>query len=165
MPAPDWMPTGLAKGLVAAIIMTAVLLLDNQIEAHVLQPFVVGRYVRIHPLAVVLSLAAAGLLFGITGAIIAVPVVASVNSAVRAALAMRDAPAAAGAIGAGPRPRAPAAADATAAPPPGSPLAAGPVEERAPVMEVTSAVPDPDVPGEPLVEIRGDGEDPPPGRG
>jgi predicted PurR-regulated permease PerM len=81
---------GLAKGLVAAIVMTAVLLLDNQIEAHLLQPFVVGRYVRIHPLAVVLSLAAAGLLFGIVGAIIAVPVVASVNSAVRAALALRD---------------------------------------------------------------------------
>ncbi|HET6965057.1 MAG TPA: AI-2E family transporter [Acidimicrobiales bacterium] len=82
---------GLAKGLVAAIVMTAVLLLDNQVEAHVLQPFVVGRYVRIHPLAVVLSLAAAGLLFGIVGAIIAVPVVAVVNSAVRAALAHRHA--------------------------------------------------------------------------
>lgn len=80
---------GLSKGLVAAIVMTALLLLDNQVEAHVLQPFVVGRYVRIHPLAVVLSLAAAGLLFGIVGAIIAVPVVASVNSAVRAGLAHR----------------------------------------------------------------------------
>ena len=77
---------GLAKGLIAAIVMTAVLLLDNQIEAHVLQPFVVGRYVRIHPLAVVLSLAAGALLFGIVGAIIAVPVVATVNSAIRAAL-------------------------------------------------------------------------------
>lgn len=80
---------GLTQGLIAAIIMVAVLLLDNQIEAHVLQPFVVGRYVRIHPLATVLSLAAAGLLFGIVGAFIAVPVVAVVNSAVRAALATR----------------------------------------------------------------------------
>ena len=75
---------GLSKGLVAAIVMAAVLLLDGQIEAHVLQPFVVGRYVRIHPLAVVLSLAAAGLLWGIFGAVIAVPVVATLNSAVRA---------------------------------------------------------------------------------
>lgn len=77
---------GLAKGLIAAIVMTAILLLDNQIEAHALQPFVVGRYVRIHPLAVVLSLAAGALLFGIVGAIIAVPVVGTVNSAVRAAM-------------------------------------------------------------------------------
>jgi putative heme transporter len=75
---------GLSKGLVAAIVMAGVLLLDGQIEAHVLQPFVVGRYVRIHPLAVVLSLAAAGLLWGIFGAVIAVPVVATLNSAIRA---------------------------------------------------------------------------------
>lgn len=81
----------LSKGLLGGIVMTAVLLLDNQIEAHVLQPFVVGRYVRIHPLAVVLSLAAGGLLFGLVGAIIAVPVVAIINSAVRAANEVREA--------------------------------------------------------------------------
>lgn len=75
---------GLSKGLVAAIIVVAVLLLDGQIEGHVLQPFVVGRYVRVHPLAVVLALGAGGLLFGIFGAIIAVPVVACLNSAIRA---------------------------------------------------------------------------------
>jgi predicted PurR-regulated permease PerM len=112
---------GLSQGLVAAIVMTAVLLLNNQIEAHVLQPFVVGRYVRIHPLAVVLSLAAAGLLWGIVGAVIAVPAVAAVNSAIRTVLAIRDNPAAAGAIVAhGP---VAAAADASFSPPPGSPLA------------------------------------------
>jgi predicted PurR-regulated permease PerM len=75
---------GLSKGLLAALIVVIVLLVDNQIEAHVLQPFVVGRYVRIHPLAVVLSLGAGGILFGIFGAIVAVPVVAFVNSAIRA---------------------------------------------------------------------------------
>lgn len=80
----------LSHGLVAAIVMIGVLLLDNQIEAHILQPFVVGRYVRIHALAVVLSLAAGAILFGIVGAIVAVPAVASVNSAARAALAWRD---------------------------------------------------------------------------
>jgi predicted PurR-regulated permease PerM len=81
---------GLAKGLIAAIVMTAVLLLDNQIEAHFLQPFVIGRYVRVHPLAVVLSLAAGGILFGIVGAVVAVPVVATANSATRAALHYRE---------------------------------------------------------------------------
>ncbi len=84
---------GLSKGLVAAVIVAAVLLLDSQIEAHLLQPFVVGRYVRIHPLAVVLSLAAGAILFGIVGAIVAVPVVATINSAVRAATASSDHPA------------------------------------------------------------------------
>jgi predicted PurR-regulated permease PerM len=89
---------GLAQGLVAAIVMTAVLLLDNQIEAHLLQPFVVGRYVRIHPLATVLSLAAGALLFGLVGAIVAVPVVATINSAVRAALLVHETPVAAAAL-------------------------------------------------------------------
>ena len=83
---------GLSKGLLAAIIVVAVLLLDNQIEAHVLQPFVVGRYVRIHPLALVLALASGAVLFGIFGAIVAVPVVACINSAIRAVMDSRDQP-------------------------------------------------------------------------
>ncbi len=40
---------GLSQGVVAAVIVAAVLVLNNQIEAHALQPFVVGRYVRVHP--------------------------------------------------------------------------------------------------------------------
>ena len=83
---------GLAVGLVAAIVVAGVLLLDNQIEGHVLQPLVVGRYVRIHPLAVVLALASGAILFGIFGAIVAVPVAACVNSAARAALAEPESP-------------------------------------------------------------------------
>jgi putative heme transporter len=75
---------GLSQGLGAALIMVGVLLLDNQIEAHVLQPFVIGRYVRIHPLAVVLALGVGGILFGIFGAVVAVPIVACINSATRA---------------------------------------------------------------------------------
>ncbi|HET6874168.1 MAG TPA: AI-2E family transporter [Acidimicrobiales bacterium] len=101
---------GLSKGLVAAVIVVAVLLLDGQIEGHILQPFVVGRYVRVHPLAVVLALGAGGLLFGIFGAIIAVPIVACLNSATRA-LAPPEGEAAAaagppspGVAGAGPQP-------------------------------------------------------------
>lgn len=77
---------GLSKGLVAAIVVVVVLLADSQVEAHALQPFVVGRYARIHPLAVVLALTAGGILFGIFGAIIAVPVVACTNSAAQALL-------------------------------------------------------------------------------
>jgi predicted PurR-regulated permease PerM len=141
---------GLSQGLLAAIIMTAVLLLDNQIEAHVLQPFVVGRYVRIHPLAVVLSLASAGILFGIVGAVIAVPVVASINSAVRAASAIRARPEATGAL----LVDAPmvAAMDA-GSPPPGTPLDTMEMSDGAPPLDVTPAVPHKDTVGEPLVEL------------
>jgi len=81
---------GLSKGLVAAIIVVAVLLIDGQIEGHLLQPFVVGRYVRVHPLAVVLALGAGALLFGIFGAIVAVPTVACLNSGIRAAKGTDD---------------------------------------------------------------------------
>jgi predicted PurR-regulated permease PerM len=81
---------GLSQGLGAALIMVAVLLIDNQIEAHVLQPFVVGRYVRIHPLAVILALGIGGILFGIFGAVIAVPTVACLNSSIRAVRALHN---------------------------------------------------------------------------
>ena len=77
---------GISHGLLAAIIVTAVLIADNQIEAHVLQPFVVGRYVHIHPLGIVVALTTGTLLFGIYGAVIAVPLTACINSAVRSLL-------------------------------------------------------------------------------
>lgn len=143
---------GLSQGLVAAIIMAAVLLLDNQIEAHILQPFVVGRYVRIHPLAVVLSLASAGVLFGLVGAVIAVPVVATINSAVRAASAVASRPEATAALLA-PRPMA-EALDVSGSPPPGSPLEGWDTAGPAPAVEAVPAAPDESTIGEPLAELR-----------
>jgi predicted PurR-regulated permease PerM len=80
------------QGLGAGIVVVVVMIIDNQLEAHVLQPFVVGRYVRIHPLAIVLALATGAILFGLVGAIVAVPVVACLNSAVRAAMHHPDDP-------------------------------------------------------------------------
>ncbi|MDQ6838915.1 MAG: AI-2E family transporter [Actinomycetota bacterium] len=80
---------GLSHGVVAVIIVTAVLILDNQVEAHVLQPFVVGRYVRIHPLGVVLGLTVGALLLGVFGAIIVVPLIACINATVRSLLGSR----------------------------------------------------------------------------
>jgi predicted PurR-regulated permease PerM len=79
----------LSHGLVGAIAIAAVLILDNQVETHVLQPFVVGRYVRVHPLAVVLGLTVGALLFGIFGAIVVVPFIACVNAGVRSLLGSR----------------------------------------------------------------------------
>ena len=48
---------------------------------HVLQPLLLGRAVHVHPLAVVLAIAAGLLIAGIFGALIAVPTVACVNVA------------------------------------------------------------------------------------
>jgi predicted PurR-regulated permease PerM len=64
------------KGWIAAVILVAVFLLENQIESHLLQPLVVGRLVRLHPLGIILVLAVGGIVAGIPGAIIAVPTAA-----------------------------------------------------------------------------------------
>jgi predicted PurR-regulated permease PerM len=69
------------KGWVAAVIVLAVFILENQIEGHLLQPLVVGRLVRLHPLAIILALSVGGILAGIPGAIIAVPFAAVVTYA------------------------------------------------------------------------------------
>lgn len=73
----------LAKGFVYALITLGLIIAVQQLEAHVLQPFVMGRAVAIHPLAIVLAIAAGGVLAGIVGALLAVPIVAFLNSAIR----------------------------------------------------------------------------------
>jgi predicted PurR-regulated permease PerM len=66
------------KGWVAAVILLAVLIVENQIEGHLLQPQIVGRIVKLHPLAIILVLAVGGIIAGIPGAIIAVPTAAAI---------------------------------------------------------------------------------------
>jgi predicted PurR-regulated permease PerM len=66
------------KGWLAAVILLAVFVAENQIESHLLQPLVVGRIVRLHPLAIILVLAVGGIVGGIAGAIVAVPAAASI---------------------------------------------------------------------------------------
>jgi predicted PurR-regulated permease PerM len=75
------------KGWIAAIIVLIVLVVMNQLEGHLLQPQVVGKMVRLHPLAVILVLAVGGVVAGIAGAVVAVPITAAVT---RAARALRD---------------------------------------------------------------------------
>ncbi|MFI1098920.1 AI-2E family transporter [Streptomyces melanogenes] len=70
------------EGVFTAVMVLAVVLLVQQIEGHVLQPFILGRAVRVHPLAVVLSVAAGGLIGGIGGSVVAVPLVAVTNTVV-----------------------------------------------------------------------------------
>ncbi|KZS67728.1 AI-2E family transporter [Mycobacterium kansasii] len=77
----------LAKGLVYALITLGLLIAVNQLEAHLLQPLVMGRAVSIHPLAVVLAISTGGVLAGIVGALLAVPTVAFLNNAMQVLLA------------------------------------------------------------------------------
>lgn len=70
------------NGLFTALMVLVVVLAVQQIEGHVLQPFILGRAVRVHPLAVVLAVAAGGLTAGIGGAVVAVPLVAVCNTVV-----------------------------------------------------------------------------------
>jgi predicted PurR-regulated permease PerM len=65
------------KGWVAALVLVAVFILENQLESHLLQPLVVGRMVRLHPLAIILALAVGAAIAGIAGAIVAVPIAAA----------------------------------------------------------------------------------------
>ncbi len=77
----------LAKGFIYALITLGLIIAVQQLEGHVLQPLVMGRAVSIHPLAVVLAIAAGAVLAGIVGALLAVPTVAFLNSAVRVLVA------------------------------------------------------------------------------
>ncbi|MFI6104496.1 AI-2E family transporter [Streptomyces sp. NPDC051310] len=70
------------QGMFTALMVLLVVLAVQQIEGHVLQPFILGRAVRVHPLAVVLTVATGGLVAGIGGAVVAVPLVAVTNTVV-----------------------------------------------------------------------------------
>ena len=77
----------IAKGWVYALITFGLIIAVQQLEAHVLQPLVMGRAVSLHPLAVVLAITTGGVTAGIVGALLAVPIVAVLNSAARVLLA------------------------------------------------------------------------------
>ena len=72
-----------AKGPVTALIMLGVVIAVQQLESHVLQPFLLGRAVSVHPLAVILSITAGVVIAGIVGALVAVPLAAVVNAVVK----------------------------------------------------------------------------------
>ncbi|RAS65918.1 putative PurR-regulated permease PerM [Lentzea atacamensis] len=79
-----------ANGPVTALIVLIIVIAVNQLESHILQPFLLGRAVKLHPLAVVMAIAAGLLVAGIAGALLAVPLLAVLNSAVRSLLSEAD---------------------------------------------------------------------------
>ena len=77
-------------GPIPALILLVVLIVENQVEAHLLQPFIVGRAVRLHPVAIVLALAGGAAVAGLIGAIIAVPVVAALHAGIKYLAGVED---------------------------------------------------------------------------
>ncbi|MEV6344445.1 AI-2E family transporter [Actinoplanes sp. NPDC051851] len=71
------------QGWVVALITLGAVVLVQQVEGHVLQPLIMGRAVAIHPLAVIVGIACGVVLAGIIGALIAVPLIAVMNTAIR----------------------------------------------------------------------------------
>lgn len=63
-------------GFFKAFIMLIVFVAVMQIEGHVLQPFLLGKAVSIHPLIVLLGIAVGAIISGIVGALFAIPIVA-----------------------------------------------------------------------------------------
>ncbi|MGW0040313.1 AI-2E family transporter [Rhodococcus sp. NPDC003348] len=76
-----------SKGLITALITLGIIIGIMQLEGHVLQPLLLGRAVRLHPLAVVLAITTGIVLAGIVGGLLAVPIVAVLNTAIRSLLA------------------------------------------------------------------------------
>ncbi len=69
-----------ALGPVQALIMLGIVVAVQQLESHILQPLLIGRAMKIHPLAVIFAIAAGLILAGIIGGLIAVPTIAVLNA-------------------------------------------------------------------------------------
>jgi len=84
--------TLVVQGPTAALVLIAAVIVVHQIEGHLLQPFIMGRALALHPLAVILGITAGSVLAGIFGALIAVPVIAVLDTAVRQLITPRNGP-------------------------------------------------------------------------
>ena len=71
------------QGPITALLMLGGVILVQQIEGHILQPFLMGRFVSLHPLGVIIAIGAGIIIAGIAGALIAVPFAAAANAVVQ----------------------------------------------------------------------------------
>jgi predicted PurR-regulated permease PerM len=82
---------GILVGIVVAfvnfpaglIVWAIVLILYQQVENNLIQPYVYGRAVELHPLIVIVAILIGGGLLGVLGALIAIPAAAAVQAVVR----------------------------------------------------------------------------------
>jgi len=80
------------RGPWTALVVLAGVIAVQQLEGHVLQPVIMGRAVAIHPLAVIVAIATGVVLAGIIGALVAVPLVAVINTGIRHLIQHRSEP-------------------------------------------------------------------------
>jgi putative heme transporter len=73
----------ISNGVVDAALVLAAIVAIQQIEGDLLYPNVVGRMIRLHPVAILLVLTAGTVVAGIVGALLAIPVAAAIWTAVR----------------------------------------------------------------------------------
>ena len=66
-----------SNGLVAALLVLGAIILVQQVEGHLLYPLLMGRTVHLHPAVILIALGVGGILGGIIGVFLAVPVAAS----------------------------------------------------------------------------------------
>jgi len=71
------------QGPIDALLMLGGVILVQQIEGHILQPFLMGRWVSVHPLGVIVALGCGVLVGGVAGALVAVPLAAAANAVVQ----------------------------------------------------------------------------------
>lgn len=65
-----------SNGLVAALIVLGIVRFVQNVEGNLLQPLVQGHQVHLHPVVIIVVVSVGYLLFGIPGAVIAVPIAA-----------------------------------------------------------------------------------------
>ncbi|HEV7189249.1 MAG TPA: AI-2E family transporter [Blastococcus sp.] len=82
--------TLLTVGPAAAVVLVAVLVVEDLLEGHVYQPFIMGRSLRLHPVVILLVLSAGAVLGGVVGALVAVPLTASATAAVKYLAGLED---------------------------------------------------------------------------
>jgi predicted PurR-regulated permease PerM len=70
-----------AKGTLAAVVVAVAIVVVQQLDGNVLQPVFVGRKLELHPVVVLLALATGGVIAGIVGAFLAVPIAAVAGAA------------------------------------------------------------------------------------
>ncbi|MGY1847420.1 AI-2E family transporter [Blastococcus sp. SYSU DS1021] len=68
--------TLVTNGFADAVIVLIAVLVVQQVEGNILQPIIVGRTLRLHPAVILVAVTAGTMLWGLPGALLAVPLVA-----------------------------------------------------------------------------------------
>ena len=68
------------RGVFIALLVVGLTILVGSFDGDILQPLVMGKAVKLHPLAIVFAIAAGAIAMGIIGAMIAVPIAGAIYS-------------------------------------------------------------------------------------